>query len=128
MFGFRRDEPADMPPYVPVSLCEGTDELQKRVNILTDDEIHVYRWLREYYTERWIEETLFITRAQLKDRIRMLCRKLGVPNVRVMLRIYGRLEPPSGRNAVVSTEEIDAYVEARSEREIQNELHKMRER
>lgn len=128
MFGFKCSNSIDSVPYEPVSLSAEEEELKKRINSLSDEERHIYKWLKEYYSERWIAETLFMTRAQLRERIRVLCRKLGVPNVRAMLRIYGQLDPPSERNRMVCTEEIDAYVDARTEREIQRELRKMKER
>lgn len=128
MFGFKSSKSIDPVSYEPVSISEDLDELRRRISTLSDEEQHVFKWLKEYYSERWIAETLFITRAQLRERIGALCCKLGVPSIRAMLRIYGHLEPLPDRNRIVCTEDIDAYVDERSEREIQNELREMKER
>ena len=90
---------------------------------MSDDEAEAYKWLREYYSERWIAETLFISRAQLKELTKSLCRKLGVPNIRAMRRIYDQLAIPKIREPV-STKAIDSYVEMRTEKEIQTLLKK----
>ena len=96
-------------------------ELQARVESLSDDETQVYQWLRQYYTERWIAETLLVSRLQLKSLIKNLCRKLGVSGVRSLLRVYGWL-PVAGHPETVDTAAIDGYVEARTEKEIRRQL------
>lgn len=107
--------------YISVSLNTSDEELTERVNSLSDDEAQVYKWLREYYSESWIAETLFIGKSRLKELKKSLCIKLGVSGVRTMLRIYGHLGIPKVKEPV-STKEIDSYVEARTEREIQKQL------
>lgn len=109
-------------PIDPVSLKSSTEELRERVDSLTDDEALIYKWLREYYSERWIAETLFISRARQRELTKSLCRKLGVSNTRAMRRIYGQLDIP--KREPVSTGEIDGYVEKRTEKEIQTLLKK----
>ena len=106
----------------PVSLKSSNAELRERVDSLTEDEAQVYKWLRECYSERWIAETLLISRARQKELTKSLCRKLGVPNIRVMRRIYDCLDIP--KRGPVNTEEIDGYVEKRTEKEIQTLLKK----
>lgn len=107
----------------PVSLKSSCEELQARVDNLTDDEAQIYKWLREYFSERWIAETLFISRAQFKELSKSLCRKLGVSNISSMRRIYNQLDIPKKREPI-STGEIDSYVEMRTEKEIQTLLKK----
>ena len=68
----------------PVSLKSSNEELRERVDSLTEDEAHVYKWLREYYSERWIAETLLISRARQRELTKSLCRKLGVSEAEEM--------------------------------------------
>ena len=107
----------------PVSLKSSNEELRERVDSLTEDEAHVYKWLREYYSERWIAETLLINRAQFKELAKSLCRKLGVSNIKAMLRIYNRLDIPK-LDEPINTGTIDGYVEKRTEKEIRKILEK----
>lgn len=101
----------------PVTLNSTNEELQMRVDSLADDEAYVYRYLKGYYSRRWIAETLFISKTRLNRTIRELCRKLGVDGVKSMLRIYGRLKDTLPEP--VDIKEIDEYVDRRMEKEIQ---------
>ena len=101
----------------PVTLNSTNEELQMRVDSLADDEAYVYRYLKGYYSRRWIAETLFISKTQLNRIIRELCRKLGVDGVKSMLRIYGRLK--DNLPEPIDIKEIDEYVDRRMEKEIQ---------
>jgi DNA-binding CsgD family transcriptional regulator len=111
-------------PFVPVTPEESKKSLQQRVERLWGDEAQGYKWLREFYSERWIAETLLLDKRQIKELIRRICRKLGVRSVKALLRIYGRLERPE--DMIVRTEEIDNYIDARSEKEVQEKLQKER--
>lgn len=104
----------------PVTLNSTNEELQMRVDSLADDETYVYRYLKGYYSRRWIAETLFISKTQLNRIIRELCRKLGVDGVKSMLRIYGRLK--DNLPEPIDIKEIDEYVDRRMEKEIQAKL------
>jgi|GEM_PF-5578280 len=104
----------------PALLTDSAEALQARVEGLTGDERYIYQWLRECYSERWIMETLLISKTRYRELSASLCRKLGVANTRAMLRIYGQLDAPKDR--CVRTQEIDAYIETRTEQEIQAAL------
>ncbi|MDR1927466.1 MAG: hypothetical protein LBQ33_02360 [Oscillospiraceae bacterium] len=112
-------------PYEPISFSTDKGILHKRVARLSGDEAQVYKWLREQYSERWIAETLLLDKRRTREVIWRVCRKLGVPNVKAMLRIYNRLKIPG--TGVVRTEEIDAYVDARIDKEIKEELRRSEE-
>jgi DNA-binding CsgD family transcriptional regulator len=112
-------------PYEPISHSENKGILKKRVERLSGDEAQVYKWLREQYSERWITETLLLDKRRTREIIWRVCRKLGVPNVKAMLRMYNRLKIPG--TGVVRTEKIDAYVDARIDKEIEAELRKPEE-
>ena len=100
-----------------MTLNSTNEELQMRVDSLADGEAYVYRYLKGYYSRRWIAETLFISKTRLNRTIRELCRKLGVDGVKSMLRIYGRLKDTLPEP--VDIKEIDEYVDRRMEKEIQ---------
>lgn len=97
------------------------EELQKRVNALSEDEAYVYEYLKRCYTRRWIAETLFISRAQLGNIEKRLYRKLGVSGKKTMLRIYSQL-PNRPFHEPVNADELDNYVERRTEAEIREQL------
>ena len=104
---------------VSVETC--VEELQKRVNALSEDEAYVYEYLKRCYTRRWIAETLFISRAQLGNIEKRLYRKLGVSGIKTMLRIYSQL-PNRQFHEPVNADELDDYVERRTETEIREQL------
>lgn len=93
-----------------VSIETCVEELQKRVNALSEDEAYVYEYLKRCYTRRWIAETLFISRAQLGNIEKRLYRKLGVSGKKTMLRIYSQL-PNRQFHEPVNADELDNYVE-----------------
>ena len=107
-------------PFVPVSPDDSDDALRGRVEQLTGDEVEIYKWLREFYSERWIAETLLLDMRDAKVKIGCVYHKLGVKNKRDFLRAYGHLERP--RKGPVDTGEIDSYIDARTEKEIQSDL------
>jgi DNA-binding CsgD family transcriptional regulator len=111
-------------PFAPVMPEESKASLRQRVEGLFGDELQGYKWLREFYSEQWIAETLLLDKRQIKELIQRICRKLGVRNVKALLRVYGRLERP--KDVLVRTEEIDSYVEKRLEKAIQEEMQKSR--
>ena len=104
-----------------VSIETCVEELQKRVNALSEDEAYVYEYLKRCYTRRWIAETLFISRAQLSNIEKRLYRKLGVSGIKTMLRIYSQL-PNRQFHEPVNADELDNYVERRTEAEIREQL------
>ena len=104
-----------------VSIETCVEELQKRVNALSEDEAYVYEYLKRCYTRRWIAETLFISRAQLGNIEKRLYRKLGVSGIKTMLRIYSQL-PNRQFHEPVNADELDDYVERRTEAEIREQL------
>ena len=104
-----------------VSIETCVEELQKRVNALSEDEAYVYEYLKRCYTRRWIAETLFISRAQLSNIEKRLYRKLGVSGIKTMLRIYSQL-PNRQFHEPVNADELDDYVERRTETEIREQL------
>jgi DNA-binding CsgD family transcriptional regulator len=108
------------PSFVPVKPEESEESLRQRVEQLSGDEAQGYKWLREFYSESWIAETLLLERREIKELIRRICYKLGVRNVMALLRVYGRLESP--KDVVVHTEEIDSYIDERLEKEVQRKL------
>ena len=104
-----------------VSIETCVEELQRRVNALSEDEAYVYEYLKRCYTRRWIAETLFISRAQLGNIEKRLYRKLGVSGAKMMLRIYSQL-PNRQFHEPVDADELDDYVERRTETEIREQL------
>ncbi len=125
MFDLKTLRTAPGRSYRPVSSSDSKEELQRRVDELSGDEYYIYRWLRESYSPRWIAESLLISRGRYKQLFASLCRKLGVTGTWQLLNIYGRLERK--RESIVSTEEIDAYVEQRTEEEIRYTLQNEQE-
>ena len=89
---FDRNAPSKMPGFEPLSGCENSDELRKRVSTLTPDEVQVYKWLRESYSLRWIAETLMRTRSEVRTLTNQVCRKLGVSSTRGVIRYYAILD------------------------------------
>lgn len=122
MLGIKRFRTAYKASYVPARVTDDAGTLQCRVEQLTDDERQVYKWLRECFSKRWIAETLLITKPQLQKLIDSMCYRLGVHSVREMLRVYNCVPIPTTR--LVKSEDIDAYVEKRTEAEIQELLRK----
>jgi DNA-binding CsgD family transcriptional regulator len=112
--------------FVPVTPDYEIEALRQRVNELTGDEAQVYKWIREFYSERWIAETLLLGRRQARELIRRVCIKLGVRNVKELHRIYNRLERP--KDAEVRTDEIDRYVDDRPGRIIPSQTAVKRDR
>lgn len=107
-------------PFEPVSPTESEDALQERTEQLVGDEYEIYKWMREFYSDRWIAETLMLDLPETKLKIRKVCRKLGIKRRKELLRVYGRLERPQKRP--VNSDEIDNYVDDRAEKEIQHKL------
>jgi DNA-binding CsgD family transcriptional regulator len=99
----------------PVKPDHEIESLKQRANGLIGDEAQAYKWLRAFYSETWIAETLLLDKRQTKELIRQVCIKLGVRNVKALHRIYGRLERPT--DTEVKTDEIDRYVDDRPGRE-----------
>jgi DNA-binding CsgD family transcriptional regulator len=124
LFWFKQMRGKDDFPFIPVTLDESKESLQQRVEQLSGDEIQGYKWLREFYSEHWIAETLLLDKRQAKELIRQICRKLGVRNIKALLRIYGQLG--RSKDVIVRTEEIDSYVDGRSEKEVQERLRQER--
>ena len=122
MFRFRKwaGLEDDGAPSAAGSPRDGDDVLQERVGRLEGDEYEIYKWLREFYSERWIAETLLLDMRATKEKIRCVCTKLGVRNKKALLRTYGRLERP--QKGPVNTEEIDDYIDTRTEKAIQGNL------
>ena len=107
-------------PIVPVSPHDSDEELQTRIRQLSGDEYEIYKWLREFYSERWIAETLLLELHEVKKKIRQVYFKLGVKNKRGFMRSYGRLPRP--QKGPVDTEAIDSYIDARMKKAIQTDL------
>ena len=120
MFVFKRMRSVSDASFSPVSRDTPDEELRKRIDALSEDEFQVCKWIVEYYSERWIAETLLVSKARLREIMRELCVKLGVANLKEMRRIYGGVG--AFAKSVVITDEIDAYVEARTEKEIREKL------
>jgi DNA-binding CsgD family transcriptional regulator len=95
----------------PVKPNHEIEALRQRVGELTGDEAQVYKWIREFYSEHWIAETLLLDKRQTRELIRRVCMKLGVRNVKALHRVYQRLERP--KDTGVRTDEIDRYVDDR---------------
>ncbi len=108
--------------FMPVSPNDSEEALQARAGRLSGDEAEIYKWLREFYSERWIAETLLLKRLEAREKIRQVYFKLGVKNKRALLRAYGRL--PHLQKGPVDTGIIDSYVDARTEKAIQTILMK----
>lgn len=106
-------------PLLPNESCA---QLQARVDQLAQDEYEIYKWLREYYSVRWIAETLLISRCAAKKKIKRVFTVLGVKNKETLIRTYHRLGRPEKRP--VDSQAIDNYVDARTEQEIQRRLNK----
>lgn len=123
MFKFHKQTGAslDGARFTPVTPHDSDETLRGRVDQLTGDEVEIYKWLREFYSERWIAETLMLKWREAKGKIRCVYLKLGVKNKRALMRMYGQLERP--RRVPVDTEAIDSYIDARTEKEIQNDLN-----
>jgi DNA-binding CsgD family transcriptional regulator len=119
-FGIGQKDGTDNSPFQPVSPLDDDKALLDRTKQLIGDEFEIYKWLREFYTPRWIAETLLIERRATKIKIRAVCHKLGVRNRKSLIRVYNRLPRP--RKGPVNTEEIDKYADDRQEAEIQREL------
>ena len=119
-FGKRGELEKGSAPFEPVSPGDSDDALRVRINGLVGDEFEIYKWLREYYSERWIAETLLLGRRAAKQTLRRVYRKLGVKNKKALLEAYGRFQRP--RTGQVDTDEIDTYLDARREAEIQKRL------
>jgi DNA-binding CsgD family transcriptional regulator len=130
LFWFKQMRGKDDFPFIPVTLEENKESLQQRVKQLCGDEMQSYKWLREFYSVHWIAETLLLDKRQVRKLIRQICRKLGVRNVKELLRVYGQLERQ--KDVIVRTEEIDSYIDERLEKEIrekrQQEQAKLPER
>jgi DNA-binding CsgD family transcriptional regulator len=118
MFLFKSTEKA-ADDFRPAKPTDSSDALQRRIESLTDDELHAYQWMRECYTRRWIGETLLLDKRQTRALIRSVCGKLGVRNANALLRIYSHMERP-GAAAGVDTIAIDRYVDDRPGRPDQN--------
>jgi DNA-binding CsgD family transcriptional regulator len=117
---FKQTRNSDDIPFVQVTPWDSEDALRERVEQLTGDEAEGYKWIRELYSEQWIAETLMLSTRRTKALIGRICRKLGVRDVQTLLRAYKSLERPG--KAPADTEEIDDYIEKRTEAEIQEKL------
>jgi DNA-binding CsgD family transcriptional regulator len=104
----------------PVSPFDSDDALLNRTKLLIGDEFEIYKWLREFYSERWIAETLLLGRCEARAKIRQVYRKLGVRNKKSLIQAYNRLKRP--QKGPVETAEVDRYTDARIEEEIQRGL------
>jgi DNA-binding CsgD family transcriptional regulator len=111
--------------FLPVSLFDEIEVLQKRVEQLEGDEFEIYKWLREFYSERWIKETLLLNRCTVKAKLKTVYAKLGVTNKKTLIKVYMRLQRP--HTGMVNTTEIDRYTDARTEKEVQNKLKNKRD-
>ncbi|NLW78939.1 MAG: hypothetical protein GXY32_05960 [Ruminococcaceae bacterium] len=121
MFRFgRRPGNAESAGFVPVSPYDSKEALQARIEHLSGDEAEIYKWLREFYSERWIAETLLLEKCEAKEKIRHVYFKLGVKNKRALIRAYGGLPRP--QTGPVDTGEIDSYIDARTEKAVRNGL------
>lgn len=125
MFGLRRQAGKSGEPFKPAGPLDSDETLQNRIRQLTGDEYEIYKWLREFYSEHWIAETLLLGPREAKGKIKGVCRKLGVKSRRALLRVYGHLPRPL--KGPVDTKEIDSYIDARTEKEIQRNLTKTQE-
>ena len=106
--------------FVPVSPYDSEEALRARVEHLSGDEAEIYKWLREFYSECWIAETLLLEKREAKEKIRHVYFKLGVKNKRALIRAYGGLPRP--QTGPVDTGKIDSYVDARTEKAVRNGL------
>lgn len=107
-------------PFEPASPHDSEEALTARVEGLLGDEYEIYKWMREFYSDRWIAETLLLDLRTTRAKTRSVCRRLGVRGKKALIRIYGCLGRPQSR--LVSSDEIDEYVDERTEKEIRNEL------
>lgn len=107
-------------PFRPVAPGDSDDVLRRRVGQLKGDDYEIYKWMREFYSERWIAETLLLPPRAVREKIRAVYFSLGVRGKKAFLRTYGRLERP--QKGPVDTEEIDSYIDARTEKEIRRDL------
>ncbi len=105
---------------MPVSPSDSDEILLSRINQLSGDEYEIYKWLREFYSKRWIAETLMLEINDAKVKIKSVYLKLGVKNKNAFSRVYGRLERP--QKGPVDTQEIDSYVDTRTENTVQKSL------
>ena len=108
-FGKRGELEKGSAPFEPVSPMDNDNALLVRVSGLVGDEFEIYKWLREFYSERWIAETLLLDRRTAKQTMRRVYLKLGVKNKKALIQVYSRFERP--RKGQLDTDEIDKYAD-----------------
>ena len=59
---------------------------------LSDQEMIVYKWLYEGYSETWVAETMGLRRSEAKKLFKGIYRKLGVENRRGIIQYYALRE------------------------------------
>lgn len=107
--------------FYEISPYESKKELKKRVDSLSEDERAIFEWILLYFSDAWIAETLMLNRKRLKEAEKVLFFKLGIRSKRNMMRVYGFMSPK--QNEMPDAEEIDGFIEKRTEKEIQELLN-----
>lgn len=82
----------DLPAFVPVASSAADDDMRERVNTLTPDELEIYTWLREGYTQKWIVETLYKGHSEILTCAKRVYHKLGVKDRHSLVNMYAVLD------------------------------------
>jgi DNA-binding CsgD family transcriptional regulator len=71
-----------------IKKSNNTGEKNNRIATLSAEEMDAYKWLFEGYSEEWTAETLGLERRTARTLFKSIYRKLGVRNMREIIRYY----------------------------------------